>query len=60
MDGAALLKQRVEEDAMAFFVATELDELRKQPEIVAVLDRDHLMLASNAYYRVYALKKLTP
>jgi hypothetical protein len=60
MDGAALLKQRVEEDAMAFFVATELDELRKQPELVAILDRDHSLLASNAFFRVYSLRKRAP
>jgi 4-amino-4-deoxy-L-arabinose transferase-like glycosyltransferase len=57
MDGAALLKQRVEEDAMAFFVATELDELRKQPEIAAALEMDHSLVASNEFYRVYELKK---
>lgn len=60
MDGPALLKQRVKEDAMAFFVATELDELRKQPDLVAALNRDHTLLASNAFYRVYTLRKPKP
>jgi 4-amino-4-deoxy-L-arabinose transferase-like glycosyltransferase len=60
LDGSSLLKHRIAEDSMAFFVATELDELRKQPELVAILDRDHSLLASNAFFRVYSLRKRAP
>jgi hypothetical protein len=51
------LARRISEDSMEFFVATELDEFRKQPDVVAVLDRDHSLLASNEFFRVYTLKK---
>jgi 4-amino-4-deoxy-L-arabinose transferase-like glycosyltransferase len=57
LDGPQFLKRQIAEDSMAFFVATELDELRKQPDVVANLDRDHSLLASNAFFRVYTLKK---
>ena len=60
LDCSSLLKHRIAEDSMAFFVATELDELRKQPELVAILDRDHSLLASNAFFRVYSLRKRAP
>lgn len=60
LDGPALLKRWIAEDSMAFFVATELDELRKQSELVAILDRDHSLLASNVFYRVYKLRQPLP
>jgi 4-amino-4-deoxy-L-arabinose transferase-like glycosyltransferase len=60
LDCTALLKRHIVEDAMAYFVATELDEFRKQPDVVAVLDQSHTLLASNAFYRVYELKKPAP
>ena len=50
------LNDRIQKSGMRFFAATELDEFRKQPELVEELDRRHELLDSNDHHRLYALK----
>jgi len=51
----ALLAKWINQDGMQFFVATDLDEFRKQPELIEILDLNHALISSKERYRVYQL-----
>jgi 4-amino-4-deoxy-L-arabinose transferase-like glycosyltransferase len=56
IDAVALLRERVDSLVMKYFVATDLDEFSKQPELGAELAQHYTQMESNAFFIVYALK----
>ncbi len=51
----AFLKENITEKGIRYFVATDLDEFRKQPELIVILDANHALISSDERYRVYRL-----
>ena len=51
----ALLQENITDQGMRYFVATDLDEFRKQPDLIEILDAHHALISSDEQYRVYRL-----